>query len=476
MRRSVLICCIIAVVLLSAGIAFLVLWEEPEDTVELPPVDLAQRADLISESREDVISVTFSPKDGEEFTILHDAENGSFELDVVDPIFPASQQSLRSVFSQATSLTNLTVVTEDADDEQINMFGLNDPDMVVQVVRYDGVTIDFEIGDIQVVGTGRFARLSGSREVLLLSESQGNVLTMAVEYLYDITFFPFWEYHNEESAIMSIENIIIENEHGTIEIRRRTMEEAMDLPLGSGIFQIVQPVAAEANEGVVRRIILEDLLRIRPSTIESVRPGDLSVYGLNAPVRLTIEADDWHGGTLLIGNANHDRGGRYVMIDGYDAVLFDYFGEYEFLTTRFSRLRSGLMWLHSITDIAAVDFVIEGTRRTLRFEHHEDNELDAWLDNVEISEANARRLYTAALMISPSGETDEPVPTGATPAFSIVMSFMDDSVDILDLYQLNDSQFLIVMQGESTGLFITRMSLQESLISRFETLDRGEDL
>jgi len=466
-------------VLLSTGIALLLFWETPEEVIELPPMEIAHTADVISESREYVVSVTFTPKDGEEFTITHDAENGSFELDVFDPIFPAVQTSLRSLFSQATSLTNISVVVEVADDEQIEMFGLNDPDMIINVIRYDGTTIALEIGDIQVVGHGRFARLSGSREIFLLSESQSNVLTMAVKHLYDITFFPFWEYHNEESAMVAVEHIIIENNHGTLEIRRRTLEEAMELPLGSSIYQIIQPVAAEANETVLRRVILEDLIRIRPSVVETVRPTDLSVYGLDTPFRLTFTAEDWEGGTLLIGNANHDRGGRYVMIEGHDAVLFDYFGEYDFLNARFSQLRTGFMWLHRIVDIASVDFIIEGTRRTLRMEHFDDDaevSLVGWLDGAEISETNARRLFIVALAIAPSGETDAEIPSGVSPTYSIVMSFLDDSVEVLDLYQLNDSQFLLVLQGENTGLFITRMFLQENFLSRFDILDAGGDL
>ncbi|MCL2425206.1 MAG: DUF4340 domain-containing protein [Oscillospiraceae bacterium] len=477
MRKSVLITCIIAVLLLSAGIVFLMLWDdEPEVMIETPPVEAAQTADLIRESREYVVSITFTPNDGTEYTILHNADDGGLELNVADPIFSGEQSALRSLFNQAVSLPNLTVVTEDADDEQLAMFGFNNPDMSVSVARDDGTTVEIEIGNVQAVGQGRFARLGNSREVFLLSGHQSAVMTQSVEQLYDIAFFPFWEYHAIESAVLALENIIIENDRGIIELRRRAEEEIADLPLGSSSFQILQPTVAEANDSIIERVILQDLISIRPTDVVSVRPTDLSAYGLDSPVRLTIEAYDWHGATLLIGNADHDRGGRFVMIEGYDAVLFDYFGEYEFLNISFAQIRTGHMWLYHIEEIASITFMLDGATRILRMEHNPDDEsLRGWLDDTEISETNVRRLYTGALLIAPNGETDAPIPSG-DPMYSITIYFADGDTRTLELYQLNDSQFMIVLNGENTELFITRMSLQINLLSRFEALDAGRDI
>ena len=477
MRRSVLITCIIAVLLLSGGIAFLMLWDdEPEVEIETPTVEAAPTADLIRESREYVTSVIFTPNDGIEYTILHDAETGSFELDVADPVFPGEQTAMRTLFNQATVLSNLTVVTDNADDEQLAMFGLNDPEMSVSVVRDDGTTIEFEVGDVQAVGQGRFVRLSNSREVFLISGHQGNIMTQIVEQMYDLTFFPFWEYQSIEAAAAAIENIVIENDRGVIELRRRQMEEVLELPMGSSTFQILQPTTAEANDSIVSSSIIEDIVRIRPTDVVTVRPVDLSVYGLDSPVRLEIEAYDWHGGALLIGNADHDRGGRFVMIEGHDAVLFDYFGEYEFLNISFAQIRSGIIWLYNIVDVASMTFILEGETRILRIEHDaEEDSLEGWLDDVEISETNARRLYIGALMITPSGEIDAPIPSGE-PTYSITLQFLDGDTSTLELYQLNDTQFLIVLNGENTELFITRMSLQANLLVRFEALDAGRDI
>jgi len=57
-----------------------------------------------------------------------------------------------------------------------------------------------------------------------------------------------------------------------------------------------------------------------------------------------------------------------------------------------------------------------------------------------------------------------------------LMRFREGGSDAIELYQINDSQFLIVHNGVSSGFFITRMSLQQNLLSSFDILDRGEDI
>jgi len=213
-----------------------------------------------------------------------------------------------------------------------------------------------------------------------------------------------------------------------------------------------------------------------PGSIVSIRPDDLSVYGLDVPSRLTMSLGDWSG-TILIGRRDAEQGGRYVMLEGYDAVLLDVHGDYSFLDVSFSQLRASLIWLHNISDVSSVTFEMDGITRILRFEHsNSDDSLRGWLDDVEISDTNARRLYIAGLNITQSGETDSPIPANDIPVYTVTMNMTNGSKEAIELYRLNDSQFLIVLNGESTSLFITRMALQQNLLSRFDIIDAGGEL
>jgi hypothetical protein len=124
-----------------------------------------------------------------------------------------------------------------------------------------------------------------------------------------------------------------------------------------------------------------------------------------------------------------------------------------------------------------VSFELEDETRVLRFEHDRENEtLTGFLDDVEISETNARRLYVAALHILQGGTTQEQIPAGVSPNHTVTIHLADGRRDTMELYALNYSQFLIVRNGENTGFFITRMALQSALLSRFEIVDRGDEI
>ena len=476
MRRSTIIACIAAAVVLSGGIAALTMWPEPEPELQEtppPPPDMAM--ELVNEPLDDIASIQFTPLDGAPFTLRRDPESGDFTLDAADMVFQGHISTMRTVYNAATSLTNLTIVTEAADDEQLAMFGFDAPVMTWRIDRTDGTSVELMVGVVQVAGRGRYIRIADSREVFLLSERQSTLLTHTLEDFYDLAFFPPEIFTGADSIMQIFEHILLETNEHVLELRRRSDEEIIEAGLGTSVYQMLQPAVGDCNDFLVQTNILENIASITPDSVETARPADLSAYGLDSPDRLTLTSENWSA-TLLIGNHNVDRGGRYIMFEGYDAVLFDPNGNYSFLNVAPSHLRARLMWLHNIGDVSSVDFELEGVTRLLEFEHDSDDQsLSAWLDGAEIGETNARRLYIGVLNIAQNDETNAPIPN-TPPVYSVTINFLDGGSETLDLYRLSDTQFLIVHDGENTGFFITRMSLQQNLLNRFDLLDRGEDL
>jgi len=481
MRRSTIIICITAVVLLSAGIVLLALWPEPvpeqNDVRETPPPRSAETVgDIIREQRAEVSSISFTPDEGDRFTIRLDLPDMLMVLEANDLLFSGDQASMSSLFTTATNLFSLDIVIEDADDEQLDMFGFNAPVVSINVDLLDGTSIEYTVGNVQPAGQGRYILLKDSRDVLLINGRQSSLLTQGIEDLYDLSFFPLQDYNlDEPEAIAAVNHIIIENEAGITELQKRTEEELVVSPIGTALFKILQPTVAEANDQVVQDVILHNIVRIEPESIEAVHPDDLSAYGLNKPAKLSVSTDDWKG-TLLVGNRNAERGGHYIMIEGTDIVLFDKSVDYSFINITFTELRTSLIWLHNIVDVSSVVYNIDGVTRVFEMEHPDENTVRGWLDGVEMTEQNTRRLYVAALNITQNGVTDRPIPVETPPTYSITINLSDGSSDTIDLYPLSDTQFLIVRNGESTGLFITRMTIQQYLLGRLEMVDAGGEL
>jgi hypothetical protein len=467
-----------AVLLLSAGIAALALWPEPEpppfvDETPSPSAIIADIADLISE--DDVLYVVFQKDGGEEYTIRYNAASEEYELGAEGLIFPGVRGAVRDVFTRVTSLINLPRVTENADDGQLTAFGLLSPEFTWFIVRPDGTGPTLMVGSVQATGRGRYARLAGSREVFLVPEWQSFFLTKTLEDMTDLSFLPPPDLYSEEPPWSFIERITLEKASGDVlDIRKRSEDEISPDEFILTPFVIESPVEAVCSDYMLQTNLLEPVMSIAPGSIEESFPADLSVYGLDQPSKLTVSGGDWSG-TLLIGRREPERGGQFVMIEGYDAVLFDSAGDYSFLTVTAAEIRSASVWLFDIRTVEAVTFEYDGSKRVLRLEHTGEDELRGRLDGAELSENNARRLYRAVLGIMQDGGTGASIP-GGEPAYRFTIDFLSGDSSTIELFGLSDAQFLIVLDGTNTQLYINRMSLRRGLLDRIDMLDRGEDL
>lgn len=481
MRRSTLIIGIAVVLVLAGGIALLSFWPEAGVETEEPTPSLPTEtffADLVNVSRDEVAEIVFHPTGGSPYTLLPviDSEENDVLLSAANAIFPGDQFMLQSTFFFASILRNLYIITDNADDTQLALFGLDDPVMTWQIKKNDGTIIEAIVGAQQAAGENRYVSLKNSREVFLISDTQSFSLTRDLEDMYDLSFFPYPPSTEEMPTWTVIDHVLLEMDGTVIELRQRSYEELENTTgIGISAVQLLQPFVGEGNDYVVQSDIFEPITEIIPSRVVEKHPKDLSVYGLDNPSRLTVTSDDWKE-TLLIGGRDLENNGRFVMIEGYDAVLLDLNGDYSFLNVTPARLRGQLMWLFDITTISSVDFELDGITRKLVFEHDADNSsLRGWLDDKEIKEINARRLYIGVLSITQAGTTEAAIPN-IDPSYRLTINVDDGSSQVLELYRLSDSQFLIVINDTNTGFFITRMLLQQNLLNRFDLLDAGRDI
>jgi len=483
MRRSVLIAGIVAAVILAGAIAVLNFFpanvgeqqgQQGQEPLPTPAADL--KTDLINEATEDIVEIRFMPFNGSPYSIIQFLSDSEQELILQsdDALFPGRPAVMRLIFNYAISLRNVTQITENADDTQLSMFGFDDPVMIWQAVRSDGTIIELAAGSMQAAGQGHYVRLKDSREVFLLGGMQSEYLTLQLEDLYDFTFYPYPPTQENPETWSYITHLLLERSNDTIEILQRTDDEMTEAGSGASRYKIVQPVIGDCNDFMVQTVLMENVLRIMPDSVIEELPIDLTVYGLDSPVKLTVSTSQWIG-TVLIGNRSAQHGGQYIMIEGVDAVLLDRTGDYSFVNTDATQLRTRIIWMHNIAGVSSVTYVLDGNTRILELEHVSEDGLIGKLDGVELSETNTRRLFMYTLSISQTGGINIAIPSGA-PDYSITMQFIDGSTDMIELYSLNDAQFLIVYNGENTGFYITRMTLQQNLLNRFDSLDKGEDL
>jgi hypothetical protein len=484
MKRGMLISIIAAAVLFVAGSVMLALWPEGEAETEAEPgpsIEPRSTGDLIRVSHVDVDNVEMMPRDRTYYTLRLDHSHPEYwdiELIAEDALFPGMQLVMYTIFSHATSMARLVMVTEDADDGQLALYGLDAPILQWRVNLLDGTKMEFELGLRLATGSGNYVRLADSRDVYILDDAAVSFLTMDIKDIYDIFFFPYPPSGAEYETWDLIEHLLLERPGDeTIELSRRDDEEWFASPYGISRYRLLQPFEGEGGDSVVKSIVLEPITNIIPESIIAISPPDVSAYGLDLPVRLTISTSGWEG-TLLIGRHDPELRGRYLMIEGHDAILFDPHGDYGFLDLDPAQLRTQMTWVHHIDTVSSIVFELDGATRTLEIEHPaagSDESLTGWLDGREIGEANTRRLYAAVMSIPVSGGTDEQVPD-EPPVYRMTMHFQSGGSQALGLYHINESHYLMVLGNENLNVYTTRLQIQLNLLSRIELLDAGEDL
>jgi hypothetical protein len=474
-RRNMTVILAVTAVLLIAGIILLSI--APKELAPLP--EMPDMGALLRAQDDEIVSINFFPRGGEPFTLFRDGESGDLELDSREELlFPAQPNLLSFLYRTAVRMDNLLRVEEHASDGQLAGFGLDDPEMVWRVNFADMTSIELAVGDLSAINRGRYVRRTDNNEIFLLQAVETFAFSMKLEDLYSKSFLPLSQAEGGTFSWVSINHVLIERNEGTIEFIRRSEEEMENAAAGDSKYQLLRPVVAEASERAVEDLILTRLSMVSPDIIAEVNPQDLSVYGLDNPERVTVSEDGGWSGTLLIGKYDQALyegvGGRYVMIEGTNAVLSHLQSDYPFLRVKYAELRSSMPWPRRvISDVSTVTYNLGRNTRTLSFERGES--VYGRLDGKILSESNADRLFYATLSLTHHLESDAEIPSAA-PDYRITINFIGGGSDTMELYSLNETQLLMVFNGENQQVYLTRTDFKELLLDRFDMLDRGEDL
>ncbi len=90
------------------------------------------------------------------------------------------------------------ILQEEVEDESV--FGLSDPDLVVELSLRDGSSLAMELGDITPDGDGQYARMIGFPQMVLVDSSWGQVISRLVSD----PPFPDWRYTMSPSSVREV--------------------------------------------------------------------------------------------------------------------------------------------------------------------------------------------------------------------------------------------------------------------------------
>ncbi|MCL1819175.1 MAG: DUF4340 domain-containing protein [Oscillospiraceae bacterium] len=463
-RSRILILSVAALLLLGGLIALLALMGEPEP--ETTPETEEELFDIINFSFSEVRSVAFTSADFPPYTITRGGDTGELSVAASRALFPFNVNAVSYQFADAISAKKLKRVAENADDRTLEDYDLADPPVKWRVTLNDGSSVEIGLSGALL---SRYVRVMDKNDVYIMDTRQAERLSRSPEDLYNVSFLPdYITPANDDNQTWYYFSRMAVTAQDTIEL-------SFVGEIENGFLKMTLPVESDLNSYAAQQAFMIPLTTISPSEIIEINPVDLAQYGLDNPVRVELEDhEDWSG-VLLVGKRDTENTGRYVMAEGINAVLLDRDGDYSFVDVSYHHLRSSMLWeLIIIDDVSHVDCYLEGIHRLIKYEHSDD-ELRAWIDGKELEELNGRRIYSSILSVFINGSTDADIPS--TPSdYKFVITLLDGTSRTMELYAINERQYLIVYNGENTGYIAYKSSVYDSILSKFELLDKGEDL
>ena len=145
---------------------------------------------------DDIRHININTNLGEtDFTLVHDQRVWYFD----DPAgIPVSHNRFGGMTFLLGGPKIQRVLQEDVDDEAL--FGLENPDLVVELGLRDGSTLAWELGDLTPDGDGQYARMVGFPQMVLIDSSWGQVMSRLVAE----PPFPEWRYTMSPSNVKEV--------------------------------------------------------------------------------------------------------------------------------------------------------------------------------------------------------------------------------------------------------------------------------
>ena len=316
------------------------------------------------------------------------------------------QAELAKAFDRTTQLSALALVDEAPEDYA--EYGLDQAHAtVVMVSPYDDADAErftLLIGSHNTVvsGEGYYCQLAGSPEVYLISTlNAGTFLSGPAKFL-SVDILPrFGEYYDE------IKSIRITNRAGD-EILVKRFETYGDH--GEGVvvytsFYMEEPYSCYVSDSVLGEEMLDLISNTQVMQVVAMDPDEeqLKAYGFEngATLEFSLVSGDH---TYRIGTpAGASSGVYYLMLDDYKNVYMAY-GTATFVDITAVKMRSGLAWIHGITNVEQLDITTPTGSYTLFLDDTRDNAsgTGTWVGQIRdnstgvqtiLSESNGRALY-----------------------------------------------------------------------------------
>lgn len=442
----------------------------------------AATVELVSKKSEDIVSMSVKNKKGSYTLIPVDkpaassaapaasgSSSGSTErtytvqgLENVPIDSTAAGQVIQNGFSLVAS-KNLGAI------DNLEEFGLKDPQATVEVSFKDGSNYNYKIGS---------ACATDSTSYYMCGENSNNVYVVSVDggILDSESYFI-------SKNVLAITNGSDDNDFTKISLSGKNFPQPITVAKTGTVNTITAPISAEADP-VKIQAIQTALATVTAASVEKVQPtaADLKTYGLDQPAAI-VEFTVNKGSYKLMAGAKKDSN-YYVMLDKVNVVyLISADSISSWVSTNAFTLQNKLLLLPTVTDVKAITVTQGGSPSALTVARTKDEsksteDKPAYTYKVTSSggkeldyETNYKNFYKNLIGLELL-EAANGKPVGA-PVYTVEYQYFDKTAkDTIQFYKGAERRYIAVVNGRVYGVMVS--SDVDKMISSYQQLQNGQ--
>ncbi|MDF1568819.1 MAG: DUF4340 domain-containing protein [Spirochaetaceae bacterium] len=398
---------------------------------------------------------------------LYSSDGETWFVDDTSTAFKPAQDLIMVAVRALSSIRSLDLVTDDAADEDLSAFGLDEPRIVMTLKDNAGGSAVIEFGSLNPSGRGRYSRLAGSSTVVIVPS-----------YIANHAFKSSGEFRDMSLPSVKADSLALvsfQKDGVLFQAEPRSTEDPFVTIVS--LLEITSPWRGtySLDDYELQKLLTEEtpLPTMVKSWEDSLDTGDegLGLAPEDNPDFLHFEDTEGHVFHIVIGGED-GQGGRYCRFgDREDAVFTLSESDLAILNTDPFTLTSRFVFLGSITTVSQVKVERGPDSWVMRREERgepEDIKDDRFIVNeLETPQPAFSSVYQKFISVMWEGVARERVEIGS-PEIRITVRHVDDAVEPAVIrFWPYDEVYYIAGVGDQP---------LEFLVGRYQVEDFIEDL
>ena len=450
------------------------------------PEEIYPLYDRTDDKIETIVQAIAIKNPDDQYTIRYNKADRQYHIDGYADISLATS-GIEELVSIATVLNGYDKIKS---VEKLSDFGLEKPQITVDIAYHDNTNITLLIGNETPDYTGYYAKLKDSNEVVMINADTVSYFQLKKGQYVERTLLAAPSAKKDDangSPVLKELTLKGGPNNETLSLRQSADSDGVEYSYST--FLITAPYKRMVSETVSSSLSGFTYLIASEAVVLHPTAADKAKYGFNDPyavlditlaVQTTEDSDEGSSegsnktkiiyynsvqSKITVGSKDED-GNYYVMIDDHDAIYLVAGSSLSVAVERtYVNTITELLFLKTITDLRQGSITTDGKTYDFRPTHDEtkedaDKQMIVTCDEKTLNTQDFRTLYSQMMGIARYGETDQN-PTGQ-PLHKIALYETDGSLYLsMDIFEYSSSLNIIrTNEGE-------RFTVKTSNVSKY---------